>query len=401
MENTGGTPSAPFPILTVEEARDLILKDAAPLGPEEVPLGQALGRVLAEECRSDVDLPPFDRSMMDGYALRSSDPGPLRVIEEIPAGRTPSREIRPGMCSKIMTGAPVPQGADAVQQVEKTSRDGQEVTLQERARPGQNIAPRGNELRSGEAVLSPGRRLRAAEVGALAAIGRSRVRVFGKPRVAVLATGDELVPPEVRPGPGQIRNSNSFSLAAQVRQLGLECDDLGVARDQIEAIRAGVREGRKRELLLLSGGVSAGDYDRVLPALRAESVAIRMHQAQIKPGRPFCFGPGVFGLPGNPVSSFVIFEVFVRPYLGRLMGTDLSRPVVLARLETAIPQKIDRVHYLPAVVREERGGRVVRTVPWKGSADLVALTRANAFVIVPVQTAYDAGADVPCMLLLD
>jgi molybdopterin molybdotransferase len=337
--------------------------------------------------------------MMDGYAVRSADPGPLEVIEEVPAGKVPARGVGPGTCAKVMTGAPVPPGADAVQQVEKTRREGGRVTLLEPVSPGQHVAPRAQDLRCGEVVLRAGHVLRAAEAGVLAAVGRARVRVWAKPRVAVLATGDELVPADRRPGPGQIRDSNTISLSAQVRALGLECDALGIVGDERGALRSGIREGLKRDLLLLSGGVSAGDWDLVIPALEAEGVRLRMHQVLIKPGRPFCFAPRVFGLPGNPVSAFVIFEVFVRPYLGRLMGVDVARPRVRARLETPVARPIERVHYLPARVRFEGGGAVAETVPWHGSADLFALTRANAFVVVPIGTTYPKGAEVECMLL--
>jgi molybdopterin molybdotransferase len=184
-----------------------------------------------------------------------------------------------------------------------------------------------------------------------------------------------------------------------VRELGLDCDDLGVVGDDAAAIRAGIREGLRRDLLLLSGGVSAGDWDLVIPALEAEGVTVRTHQVLIKPGRPFCFAPRVFGLPGNPVSAFVIFEVFVRPYLGRMMGADVARPRVRARLETAVTKRIDRVHYLPARVRYEGEEYAAELVPWSGSADLFAVTRANAFVVVPIQTSYEKGAKVECMLV--
>ncbi|HYF00354.1 MAG TPA: gephyrin-like molybdotransferase Glp, partial [Planctomycetota bacterium] len=354
-----------------------------------------LGAVLAADVVSDLDLPPFDRAMMDGYAVRSSDPSPLRVVEERGAGHAGGGTVEVGTCIKIMTGAPVPSGADAVQQVEKTRRDGDRVTLLEPARPGQHIMPRGSEMGAGGIALRAGHRLGPAEIGILAALGRVRVPVRARPRVAVLATGDELVPPEATPGPGRIRNSNSAMLAAQVRALGLACDDLGAVGDDREAIAARIREGLTRDLLLLSGGVSAGDYDLVVPALEAAGITLRLHKAAIKPGRPFCFAPGVFGLPGNPVSAFVIFEVFVRPYLGRCQGIDLSRPRVRARLGTAFPKKIDRLQMVPAALR----GGAVDPVPWKGSGDLFALSRANAFIIIPAQTAYAAGADVDVMVL--
>ncbi|HZE96281.1 MAG TPA: gephyrin-like molybdotransferase Glp [Planctomycetota bacterium] len=386
-------------MLTVEQASEIILKDVPTLRVIEVALGAASGHVLAEECASDMDMPPFDKAMMDGYAVRSGDAGPLRMLEEVPAGKVPTFEVGPGTCSKIMTGAPVPLGADAVQQVEKTRRDADRVTLQEPVRAGQHIARRGTDIAAGQTVLRAGQLLRPAEIGALAAIGKSRVRVYARPHCAVLATGDELVAPGATPGPGQIRNSNTSQIAAQVRALGLECDDLGIVRDEEAALREAIRDGLKRDVLFLSGGVSAGDWDLVIPSLEAEGVRIAMHQVLIKPGRPFCFAPRVFGLPGNPVSSFVIFEVFARPYLGRLMGADLARPRIRARLETPVLKKIERVHYLPARVRMEDGGTVVRTLPWQGAADLFALTKANAFVVVPIQTAYEPGASVECMLL--
>jgi len=386
-------------MLTVDQASEIILRDLPPLKVVELPLAWASGSVLAEDCASDLDLPPFDKSMMDGYAVRSADAGPLSVLEEVPAGTLPSRELTQGTCTKIMTGAPIPAGADAVQQVEKTRREGDRVTLLAPVRAGQNVAPRASELKLGQTVLRAGHLLRAAEVGALAAIGKSRVRVYAKPHCAVLATGDELVPPETKPGPGQIRNSNTSQIAAQVRALGLECDDLGIVRDETGAIRSAIRDGLRRDVLILSGGVSAGDWDLVLPALEAEGIRVVLHQVRIKPGKPFCFAPRLFGLPGNPVSSFVIFEVFVRPYLGRLMGADLSRPRIRARLESGSAKSIDRVQYLPASVRIDGSAYAAALLPWQGSADLFAVTKANAFVVVPVQTPVQPGASVECMLL--
>jgi molybdopterin molybdotransferase len=386
-------------MLTVEQASEIILKDVPTLRAIEIPLASAPGHVLAEECRSDLDMPPFDKSMMDGYAVRSADAGPLRVLEEIPAGKLPSKELTPGTCSKVMTGAPVPAGADAVQQVEKTRREGDLVTLSSAVTPGQNIAPRATDLRAGETVLRPGHLLRPAEIGALAAIGKTHVRVYAKPHCAVLATGDELVAPDAKPGAGQIRNSNTAQIAAQVRSLGLECDDLGIVRDDAAAIRAAVRDGLKRDVLILSGGVSAGDWDLVIPALEAEGVKIVMHQVLIKPGRPFCFAPRVFGLPGNPVSSFVIFEVFTRPYLGLLMGADLARPRVRVRIDSKAKANPERVQYLPADVHRAGDGYAGTLVPWKGSADLFSVTKANAFAVVPIGTSVEPGASLECMLL--
>jgi molybdopterin molybdotransferase len=386
-------------MLTVEEARAIILSEVPAPKAVELPLAELLGATLAEDVASDLDMPPFDKAMMDGYAVRAAEVGPYRVIEEIPAGRVPAKAVEAGTSSKIMTGAPLPAGADAVQQVEKTRREGDRVSFLEPVKPGQNVAARGTDVKSGELVLRAGRRIGPAEIGTLAAVGRIRAKAWARPRVAVLATGDELVAPDRRPGPGQIRNSNTAMIAAQVRAMGLACDDLGVVGDDREAIRARIREGLTYDLLLLSGGVSAGDWDLVIPALEAEGVTIRAHQVRIKPGRPFCFAPRVFGLPGNPVSAFVIFEVFVRPYLGRMMGTSTERPRVLARLETPVTKKIDRVHYLPAAIRYEGGEYLASTLPWRGSADLFALAKADGFVVVPIQTACEKGARVECLLL--
>ena len=382
-------------MITVDEALRIVL-DGVPAPREvEVPLAEALGAALARDVASDLDLPPFDRAMMDGYAVRSADPSPLRVVEERGAGHVGERSVEPGTCVKVMTGAPVPAGADAVQQVEKTRRDGDRVPLLEPAGPGQHITPRGAEMRSGATALRAGHRVGPAEAGILAALGRVRVPVRARPRVAILATGDELVAPDATPGPGRIRNSNSAMLTAQVRALGLPCDDLGAVGDDRDALAAGIREGMSRDLLLLSGGVSAGDYDLVVPALEAAGVSLRLHKVAIKPGKPFCFAPGVFGLPGNPVSAFVIFEVFVRPYLGRCQGLDLARPRVRAVLGKAFPKPIERLQMVPARLR----AGAVDPVPWKGSGDLFALSRANAFIIIPPRTAYEAGAEVEVMVL--
>jgi molybdopterin molybdotransferase len=366
--------------LRVEEALRIVLDAAFPLPPEERPLAEVLGAVLAEDVAADADHPPFDRALMDGYAVRAADAGPLEVLEEIPAGRMPREALRPGTCSKIMTGAPLPAGADAVQQVEKTRVDGGRAILAEPVRPGQNVSPRGEEARAGQVMLRRGQRLRAAELGILASMGRAAVRTTRRPRVAIAATGDELVPAGERPGPGRIRNSNAWTLGGQVRSMGLVCDDLGIVRDDPAALRAAVKEGLARDVLILTGGVSAGDWDLVIPALEAEGVKISMHKVAIKPGRPFCFAPRVFGLPGNPVSAFVTFEVFVRPYLGALMGAGAPPPRLKARLVGDVPKAIDREHYLPAKLSE---GPTATRVPWKGSADLFALAAADAFVVIP------------------
>ncbi|MBI2931007.1 MAG: molybdopterin molybdotransferase MoeA [Planctomycetes bacterium] len=392
------------PPITVDEARRRLAAETPSPLEEEVALLDAAGAVLAEDVVSDLCMPPFDRAMMDGYALIASDtPGELDVIDEIPAGRRSSKVVERGRCAKIMTGAPLPQGADAVQQVEKTSAAGPRVRILEAVRPGQNVAPRAGELREGETVLRRGHSVRPVEIAVLATVGRTRVRVYRRPRCAMFSTGDELVEPSVRPGPGQIRNSNTYAVAAQLRTMGLSCDILPIARDDLHELRARIRDGLSRDVLIISGGVSAGDWDLVVPALQAEGVSAALHQVQIKPGRPFFFGRRgrtvAFGLPGNPVSSFVTFEVFVRPFLGRMMGADTTRRHARARLTEALPKTVDRAQYMPAVVTDEPDGPRVRPLPWRGSADIFTVTRANALAIQPPATACRAGDIVEVMLL--
>jgi len=348
-----------------------------------MPLADARGLVLAEEIASDMDLPPFAKSMMDGYALMAEDLQDLEVVEEIHAGQVPQREIRPGLCAKIMTGAPMPAGADAVQQVEKTVREGNRVRLLAPAKRGHNVAERGHDLKKGEVALRPGRPIGPAALGLLAAVGRTSVSVFRRPSLALLVTGDEIVEPGEPVGPGKIRNSNAYSLLGQMAEAGFPARYLGVVGDREAEIREKIREGLTHDVLIVSGGVSAGDRDLVVPCLEAEGVAHRMHRVSIKPGKPFFFGTlgrrRVFGLPGNPVSTFVTFEVFVRPFLGTMCGLDLERPRVRTRLLSAAPSVSDREQYLPAVL--ESGG--VQLHPWKGSADLKTLVAADGLVVVP------------------
>lgn len=382
--------------LTVEDARKLLFAEVPPPEPADVPLPRALGLVLAEDVASDLDMPPWDKAMMDGYAVISSDALELEVTGAVHAGET-GGSVRPGTAIKIMTGAPVPAGADAVMQVEKTETRGSRVVLKERASSGLNIAPRGQDLRKGDVVLRAGKRLGAADLGVLATVGRAQARVWRRPTVALVVTGDEIVEPGEPLRPGTIRNSNAYSLAAQLADF--EPRYLGIARDDRDDLRAKIREGLKADVLILAGGVSAGDKDFVIPCLEAEGVTHRMHQVLIRPGRPIFFGTlgrkRIFGLPGNPVSTFVTFEVFVRPFLGRMMGGDLERPRVRAKLKAALPKKAERAQYLPAFVADGE----VETLEWQGSADLVTVSRANGFVIVPIRTAYEKGDVVDVLML--
>jgi len=394
--------------IPLEEAERILFARVPPSIPERVPLGRAAGRILAEEIKADEDQPPFDRAMMDGYAVYSADvakaPVELDVVEDIPAGHVPTRKVGRGQCARIMTGAALPPGPDAIQQVEKTEGSGRRVRILSPVKAGQNVAPRGSEVRAREVVLSAPRLLRPQDLAVLASVGATEVATFRRPKCAVIATGDELVDPSERPGPGQIRNSNGVGIPEQVRRLGLECDVLPQAPDRLEDLRARIREGLTRDVLILSGGVSAGDRDLVVPALKAEGVDTAVHQVLIRPGRPVFFGVKgrvvVFGLPGNPVSAFVTFEVLVRPFLGRMMGyPGLGRRRVRARLAAPLAKRMDRTVFWPATLEMSEDGPVARTLPWKSSADLATLARADALAIQPRETVLDAGSWVDTLLL--
>jgi molybdopterin molybdotransferase len=381
-------------MLAVSEAQAIVLHHARPLSPIDAPLtGDALGLVLAEDVASDLDMPPFDKALMDGYAVRAADlthiGGSLAVIEEVTAGCTPKRIVGPGQATRIMTGAPMPDGADAVVMVERTRvLDDKQVRLEETARAGQNVLARGEEMRRGQTVLSAGAILRPQEFGVLASVGRTTIKVYPRPRVALLATGDELVEASQVPGPGQIRNSNGPMLAAQVLRAGGIPHALGIGRDRVDHLRGLIAEGLRAPILLLSGGVSAGKLDLVPGVLQELGVQPHFHSVKLKPGKPLLFGTVdgalVFGLPGNPVSSLVCFELFVRPAIRELAGHADPGPIELRALLTEdFPYRSDRPTYHPAWLEYRENGWSVRPVPWFGSPDLRGLTRANSFVILP------------------
>jgi len=398
-------------VLSVERALEIVLGSVEPLGSEEAALADALGRVLAEDIEADADVPPFDRAMMDGYALHAADTAPapvaLRVTGQVRAGRMSDRAVAAGEAIQIMTGAPLPPGADAVQQVEKTRvLDDGRVEIGEAVAPGQHVAPRGCEVRRGAAVLERGRRLDAAALAALATVGKARVRVGRHPRVALLVTGDELVDVEQQPSGAQIRNANEPAVLAQIRACGGEALALGTAPDDAARIAAGVEHGlQAADVLVLSGGVSAGAFDLVEAALQRSGVEILFERVAIKPGAPLVFGRRgrtlVFGLPGNPVSAQVTFDVFVRPALHRLQhGKGGLRPAVSVTLGSAARNRSRRRAYLPAVVRLEGDRLVAYPLPSAGSADVFAHARANALVVLEAErTDAAAGETAPAHLL--
>ncbi|MFN0050953.1 MAG: gephyrin-like molybdotransferase Glp [Planctomycetales bacterium] len=407
-------------MLTVSQAQSVIVQEVQALAPASVSLPDALGLVLAENVAADLDSPPFDKALMDGYAVRAADlpngRGTLRVIEEVFAGQVPQHAVQQGQGIRIMTGAPLPSGADAVVQIEQTrlkSQGGFEEVEIETApvQVGRSILPRGASRRAGDAVLPAGRILRPQELGCLAEMGRSHILAIGRPRVAVLATGDELVPLSEQPGPGQIRNSNEAMLVAQLQQAGATPVPLGIARDDSASLRERIARGLQCDMLLLSGGVSAGKLDLVPSVLAEMGVRQVFHKVQIKPGQPLWFGVYVrseggeslggsccyiFGLPGNPVSSMVCCELFARTALRRLMGMTPAEPSpVPARLLGEHFNRGNRPTYHPARWEWTREGPQVSTVPWVGSADLSATVAANGMVaFTQPDTLYASGTSV-------
>ncbi len=360
---------------------------------EKIALTSAQGRVLAEAVAADRDQPPFPRATRDGYACRTADlhGGGMRVVGQLRAGDAWTLgAIRPGEAVEIMTGAAVPPGADCVVMVEHTSASAEWVSLTEgrSLAPGENIVAAGAEARAGEVIVPAGRRLGIAEIGAAAACGAAEVAVFSKPRVAILATGDELVDVAQKPLAHQIRNSNSYSLAAQVRAAGGEPEIGAVVRDDKAATEKAIRAARDCELILLTGGVSMGKFDFVEQALVALDAEFFFTGVLIQPGKPAVFGKlgetCFFGLPGNPISTMVTFALFAAPLLRRLSGENWHGPRFgMARLEEEVQVKAGLTRFLPALVEGGVRGMRVGRIAWQGSGDLAAAAKANAFLVVP------------------
>jgi molybdopterin molybdotransferase len=367
-----------------------------PPAVEEVDLAAAAGRVLAENVAADRDSPALARSVRDGYAVRAIDlPGELEVIGEVRAGERFSGEVAPGEAVEIMTGAPIPAGADAVIMVEHTHRAGNRVRCDRSAEPHQFINPQGCEAKAHEVVLHRGERLDYTGIAMLAAFGRSKVKVFRAPAVAIIATGDEIVEVHETPEEFQIRNSNAYSLAAQVARAGGVPRVLPIARDTVEHTRQAIGEGLKADLLLLSGGVSAGKYDVVEEVLAGFGAEFYFDRVLIQPGQPLVFGHAgdrfFFGLPGNPSSTMVTFEVFARAALELIAGEEeIVLPIPLARLTRDFRHRPGLTRFLPA--RLSATGADVTPVEWHGSGDIPALTRANAWLVAdPDRAEYPRG----------
>jgi molybdopterin molybdotransferase len=391
-------------IVSFEQARHIVEQHAAEVRPgpaEAVDLLSAAGRVLAEEIRADRDLPPFPRATRDGFAVRSSDvaqvPAKLSVVGEIRAGASASEsalQVGPHEAVEIMTGAPVSAGADAVVMVEYTRREGERVEIQRSVAPGENIVPRGSESKAGELLLAGRTRLTPAAIGLAASVGNATVSVYAQPRVAILSTGDEVIDVAGSPEPNQIRNSNTYSLAAQVHAAGAIPVPLPIAPDRAEPLRSLIEEGLKSDLLLLTGGVSMGKYDLVEQVLEQLNAEFFFTGAQIQPGKPIVFGRAsalatekvtyFFGLPGNPVSTMVCFELFARPMIEALSGAS-PNPLrfVKARLKSDVKTKTGLTRFLPALLSGEFADTEVELVRWQGSGDMVSTARANCYLVIP------------------
>ena len=396
-------------MLTVEDALERILSRVERLGIERVDVMGALGRVLAEPIVSRATIPPWPNSSMDGYALRAQDtrgePVELAVVGRIIAGAMPSRPLKAGESMRIFTGAPLTEGADAVVPQEDVAADGDRVTIRGRIAAGAYVRPAGEDVRAGDVVVEPGRTIGAAEVGLLATLGYSQVRVHRRPRVAILSTGNELADLGMEPGPGQIPNTNTYSLMAQVVEAGADPVNLGVAPDQLEAITERVRWGfASADVLVSSAGVSVGELDLVRAALERSGAELHLWQVSMRPGKPITFGTRegrpVFGLPGNPVSAMVTFELFVRPALRRMVGADaIDRPRLRARALQPIANPGSRRGYLRVTLEETATGYGARLTGDQGSAILRSMVLADGLAIVPPDTTIAAGEPVDVIVL--
>jgi molybdopterin molybdotransferase len=390
--------------LTFDEARQCVIQNARRgSSTEVVALADAASRVLAENIAADRDYPPFARSARDGYAVRSADlPGELRLIGEVRAGEVFQGALAAKEAVEIMTGAPLPSGADSIVMIEHASRLDGIVRVERAVQPGANFSPQGIEARQGDTLLQPGRRLGFTEVALLATVGRVCVQVYRKPRVAILPTGDEIVEAGEPPQTFQIRNSNAWSLAAQVARAGGEPEILPIARDNYASTQSSIERGFAADLLLLSGGVSAGKYDIVEKVLSSFGAEFYFDRVKIQPGQPLVYGTVAgkqfFGLPGNPASTMVTFEIFARAAVELLGGaTESALPLLRARLTHPFRHKPGLTRFLPA--RLSADGATITPESWHGSGDVVALTRANAFLVADAdRESWSGGEDIRVLI---
>ncbi|MBN1614756.1 MAG: molybdopterin molybdotransferase MoeA [Deltaproteobacteria bacterium] len=401
-------------MIPVEKALAQILKGIKPLGTEKINILNALGRVLGEDITAHRNIPPKDNSAMDGYAVRWEDtrgatrkkPAVLDVVEDIPAGRIPEKAIQTGEAARIMTGAPIPEGADAVVRVEDSEKIGSRVKIFAAAEKGQDIRFAGEDVREGETIIAKGKVIRPAEIGMLAELGRSFISVRQRPLVAVLSTGDELVDIDQFPSPWQIISSNSYAMAAQVIDCGAVPLQIGIARDRRKDLLAKFQAALRADIIISSGGVSVGDYDLVKDIMH--KVGNRMHfwQVAMRPGKPLAYGSmngiPLFGLPGNPVSSMVSFEQFVRPAILKMMGhRNLYRKSVRAVLEEDLTKMKGFRHFIRGTVQYDKGRYTVSSTGKQGSGILQSMVRANCFIVMPENVISVRAGETVSVQLLD
>ena len=400
-------------MIQVQEALDKILCQIQFKGVERVPLGQALGRVLTEDVVSRINNPPLDNSAMDGYAVIAKDiqsatpenPVKLEMVEEIAAGYTAKGTLKPGQTMRIMTGAPIPPGADAVLMQEDTQKDGNAILCLDKADVAENIRRAGEDVKIGEGVIKKGTTLSPAHIGMLAVIGRSQIAVSQRPTVAILSTGDEILELDETPQGPQIFNSNGHMLAAQIKSAGGIPVYLGIAKDTEKDLMEKFEWALKADIVVSSGGVSVGDYDLVKSSLQKMGQDMLFWKVAMKPGKPLAFGrigkTPIFGLPGNPVSSFVSFEQFVRPSLRKVLGcSDLSHKTVQAKLTRTINKKPGRLHFLSSIVSWTDGEYTVTPAGEQGSGILKSAANANGLLIFPLEAEeIKQGQEVAVQLL--
>ncbi len=399
--------------IQVQEALDQILSQIEFKGVEKIPLDQALGRVLAEDIVSRINNPPMDNSAMDGYALIAEDiqsatpenPIKLEMVEEIAAGYTAKRVLRPGQTMRIMTGAPIPTGANAVLMQEDTQKDGNSILCLDKADVEENIRQAGEDVKVGDQVIKKGTTLTPAHIGMLAVVGRSQIAVGQRPVVSILSTGDEVLELDETPEGPQIFNSNGHMLAAQIKSAGGIPIYLGIAKDTEKALMEKFEWALKADIVVSSGGVSVGDYDLVKASLKKMGQDMLFWKVAMKPGKPLAFGHidkiPIFGLPGNPVSSFVSFEQFVRPSLRKVLGcSDLSHKTVQAKLTRTIKKKAGRLHFLSAIVSWTDGEYTVTPAGEQGSGILKSAANANGLLVFPLEDEeIEEGQQVAVQLL--